>query len=218
MPSLDVLLSSSSPLVTILLYSTGTKVSTALVSGIVLMGISGNMGVVSSVSRLTWAWARDGGLPQYFGYVDAKHRVPVRAIILTCSIATLLALLNLGSATYIALGAIVSLSSLAAYLSYAIVLSCVLYSRLSTGITLSEWNLGSVGPFVNAVALLYTIWIMIWLPFPSNLPVTASNMNYCGPVFGAVLVGTVGLWFVRAKSHWDGPNKAVVEFVLRNES
>ncbi|KAM0814827.1 putative Amino acid/polyamine transporter I [Seiridium cardinale] len=218
MPSLNVLLSSSSPLVTILVYSTGTKTATGLVSGLVLMGIAGNMGVVSSVSRLTWAWARDGGLPQYFGHVDAKQRVPLRALILTCSIVTALAFLNIGSGTYIALGAIVSLSSMAAYLSYAIILFCVLYARFTTGIKLEEWNLGKGGPYINIVALIYTIWVMIWLPFPNNLPVTASNLNYCGPVFGAVLVGTIGLWFLRAKSRWSGPNRALVDFVLRTES
>jgi choline transport protein len=215
MPSLDVLLSSSSPVVTILLYATGTKVSIPLVSGLVLMGISGNMGVVSSVSRLTWAWARDGGLPQYFGHVDAKHRVPLRAVVFTCSIVTALALLNLGSATYIAFGAIVSLSSLAAYLSYTIIFCCILYARFTSGIKLGQWNLGRAGPVVNVVALIYTVWVMIWLPFPNNLPVTAANMNYCGPVFGAVLVGTIGLWFLRARGHWEGPNRAIVDFVLR---
>lgn len=218
MPSLDILLNSSSPLVTILLHSTGTKISTALVSGLVLMGISGNMGVVSSVSRLTWAWARDGGLPQYFGIVDAKQRVPIRAVVLTCSIVTALSLLNLGSATYIAFGAIVSLSSFAAYLSYTIIFCCILYARFTTGIKLGEWNLGRAGPIINIAALIYTIWVMIWLPFPNNLPVTAANMNYCGPVFGVVLIATISLWFFRAKGHWEGPNRAVVDFVLREQS
>ncbi|KAH8204505.1 hypothetical protein TruAng_001279 [Truncatella angustata] len=217
MPALDILLNSSSPLVTILVYATGEKVTTGLVSGLVLMGISGNMGVVSSVSRLTWAWARDGGLPQYFGYVDAKQRVPLRAVLLTCSIVGCLSLLNIGTSTYIAFGAITSLSSLAAYLSYAIVLACVLYARITNTITLGEWTMGKAGPFVNLVGLLYTLWVMVFLPFPNNLPVTASNMNYCGPVFGAVLVGTIGVWFLRAKGRWQGPNRAVVDFVLQNE-
>lgn len=62
MPSVDILLNSSSPLVTILLNTTGSaKATKAMTSGLVVLGISGNMGVVSSVSRLTWAWARDGG-------------------------------------------------------------------------------------------------------------------------------------------------------------
>lgn len=217
MPALDVLLEASSPLVTIMVHAVGETATIGLVSCLVLMGFTGNLGVVSSVSRLTWAWARDGGLPRYFGHVDAGQRVPLRAVALTCALGSALALLNVGSATYIAFGAIVSLSSLACYLSYAIVLACVLYARTAAGggVVLGEWNLGRAGPLVNAVALVYTVWVMIWLPFPNNLPVTAANMNYCGPVFGAVMVGTVGLWFVRARKHWSGPNRTVIEHVLR---
>ncbi|KAI4600597.1 hypothetical protein KJ359_000956 [Pestalotiopsis sp. 9143b] len=217
MPALDVLLEASSPLVTIMVHAVGETATIGLVSCLVLMGFTGNLGVVSSVSRLTWAWARDGGLPRYFGHVDAGQRVPLRAVVLTCALGSALALLNVGSATYIAFGAIVSLSSLACYLSYAIVLACVLYARTEVGggVELGEWNLGRAGPLVNAVALVYTVWVMIWLPFPNNLPVTAANMNYCGPVFGAVMVGTVGLWFIRARKHWPGPNRTVIDFVLR---
>lgn len=240
MPSVQSLLDSSSPLVTILLDTTGsTKGTTALVSGLFILGVSGNMGVVSSVSRLTWAWARDGGefadlehdcylyfplmlhrplgLPQYFGYVDGKHRVPFRAVILVCVLTVLLSLLNIGSGTYIAFSAITSLSSMAMYLSYAIVMAAVLYARLTKGIKLGAWNLGRAGLPINLIALIYTVYAFIWLPFPNYLPVTASNMNYAGPVLGAVLVGAVTLWFMRAKEHWDGPNRAIIEFILEND-
>lgn len=62
MPSFETVLDASSPLVTILLNSTGsTRGTTAMVSGLVILRISANMGIVSSVSRLSWAWARDGG-------------------------------------------------------------------------------------------------------------------------------------------------------------
>ncbi|KAH8777343.1 amino acid permease [Diaporthe sp. PMI_573] len=219
MPSVDILLNSSSPLVTIILNTTGSaKATTAMVSGLVVLGISGNMGVVSSVSRLTWAWARDGGLPQYFGIVDSKSRVPARAIIVTSIIVLLLSLLNIGSSSYIALNAIVSLSSLAIYMSYAIVLACVLYARLTNGLELGQWNLGRAGTPVNIFGLVYTLYAMIWLPFPTDVPATASNMNYCGPVFGVVLVAAITLWFIRAQRGWDGPNRAVVDFVLKSES
>ncbi|RYP69717.1 hypothetical protein DL771_005919 [Monosporascus sp. 5C6A] len=62
-------------------------------------------------------------VPAFFGYVDGKHRVPVRAVLLTYSVVTFLALLNLNSANFVALGAITSLSSLVIYFSYAIVLA-----------------------------------------------------------------------------------------------
>jgi choline transport protein len=216
MPSVETLLDSPSPLVTILVSSTGTTGATAMASGLVAMGICGNIGVVSSVSRLTWAWARDSGLPRYFAHVDEKHRVPTRAVMLTCSLATVLALLNLGNGSYIALGAITSLSSLACYVSYAIILASILYARFTNGIQLGEWNLGKAGAVINIAALIYTIWVAIFLPFPSNLPVTASNMNYCGPVLGAVLVGTIGWWAVRTRHNWRGPNRNIVKFVLEH--
>lgn len=218
MPSLDILLDSASPIVTTLLYATGsTSATIAIVSGLVVLGISGTMGVVSSVSRLTWAWARDGGLPQYFGHVDKVQRVPLRAVVLATIIAALLSLLNIGSSTYIAFSAIISLSTLAVYLSYAIVLACVLHARLNGKFVPGPWNLGRAGSVVNGLGLIYTIYIMVWLPFPNYLPVTAANMNYCGPVFGVIMVGVVTLWLVRGRIFWHGPNRAVVERVLRED-
>lgn len=64
-----------------------------MIAGIIIMCIAGNMALVSSVSRLTWAWARDGGLPQYFGYVDGRHRIPLRAVLLNFTIVFILSLL-----------------------------------------------------------------------------------------------------------------------------
>lgn len=129
----------------------------------------------------------------------------------------LLSLLNIGSGTYIAFSAITSLSSMAMYLSYAIVLACVLHARLTKGIEFGEWNLGVFGMPINAIGLTYTVYAFVFLPFPNYLPVTAENMNYAGPVLAAVLVGAVTLWFARAREHWDGPNQAVVDFVLQSE-
>lgn len=141
--------------------------------------------------------------------------MPFRAVILVCILTLLLSLLNIGSGTYIAFSAITSLSSMAIYLSYAVVLASVLYARLTKGIELGMWNLGKSGILVNVFGLVYTVYAFIWLPFPNYLPVTASNMNYSGPVLGTVLVGAITLWFMRAKQHWDGPNRAIIEFVLK---
>lgn len=224
MPPPAVILDSASPIVTTLLYATGsTRATVALVSGLVVLGFSGTMGVVSSVSRLTWAWARDGGLPAYFGYVDAAHRVPLRAVVLVALLASLLALLNVGAATtYVAFSAVVSLSTLAMYLSYAIVLGSLLYARCCFSgqgdkdkFQPGPWILGPrLGLAVNVLGLVYTVYVMAWLPLPNYLPVTAANMNYCGPVFGLMLLGATALWFVRGRARWAGPNHVVAESVL----
>lgn len=175
--------------------------------------------MIHSLSH-SWSHAdrRNAGLPQYFGYVDAKHRVPSRAVVLVSIVVLLLSLLNIGGSSYIALSAIVSLSSMAIYLSYTIILAVVLHARLNNRIQFGVWNFGRAGTFLNIFALAYTVYAIIWLPFPNYLPVTAANMNYSGPVFGVVLIGAVTLWFIRGRSEWDGPNKAVIEYVLKDES
>lgn len=198
--------------------NTGSRAATtAIAVANMILSVSTTMGTVSSVSRISWAWARDGGLPQYFGYVDAKYRVPARAVVLVAVLCVVLSLFNLGSGTYVALSAITSLSCMAVYLSYVIVLACVLHFRLTKGFPATQWSLGRLGTAVNIAALVYTVYMIIWLPFPNYLPVTADNMNYSGPVLLIVLIGAVSLWVVQARNHWAGPNQAVIDFVLNSE-
>lgn len=95
MPSVEVILSYYSPIVGIIYECTGRSLpgTTTLIAGITIMFLAASMAVFSSVSRLTWAWARDGGLPPYFGYVDGNHRIPFRAVLLTFVIVLALSLL-----------------------------------------------------------------------------------------------------------------------------
>ena len=69
--SLTDVLESSFPVLVILQNLTGSvKATTALVSGLFIISYCVGLASVASVSRLTWAWARDGGLPATFAYVD----------------------------------------------------------------------------------------------------------------------------------------------------
>ncbi|RDW72221.1 hypothetical protein BP5796_08255 [Coleophoma crateriformis] len=216
MGSVDDALSASSPIVAILLAVTGSKpVTTALTTGLFIISINCTLACIASVSRLTWAWARDGGLFKYFAYVNPEHHVPIRAVALTVFLISALCLLNIGSTSYIAFGAITALSSMALYLSYAIAISSILYARWSsTSLKLGEWNLGLYGVYINVFALIYTLYIIIFLPFPTTIPVTAANMNYCGPAMAFVLGVAIALWLFRAKKNWAGPNLTIQEFVI----
>ncbi|TLS23358.1 uncharacterized protein PpBr36_06198 [Pyricularia pennisetigena] len=224
MPDLDEILSSISPISTILNHATSSPTATvAMVSAMMLGNFAGAIGNLSSVSRLTWAWSRDGGLPRYFAVVDGRTRVPMRAVLGTAAIIAVLALLTLNDRAFIAFGAITALSALALYVSYAIALCCVMFARLGGGgggggLELGEWNCGGFGLFFNAAGLLYTVYQIVWLPFPNLLPVTATNMNYSGPLYVLVIACALGYWFLWARGHWEGPNTKVVEIVLqRNE-
>ena len=73
--------------------------ATAMITGIFIISACSALGCVASVSRLTWAWARDKGLPTYFALVNPKHLLPIRAIWLGLALNVALALVNIGSTT-----------------------------------------------------------------------------------------------------------------------
>jgi choline transport protein len=70
MGSIDDALSSGFPIIVIIQEVTGSvKATTAMVTGLFVISFAVNLASIASVSRLTWAWARDGGLPAWFSLV-----------------------------------------------------------------------------------------------------------------------------------------------------
>ena len=188
--------SASYPMVAVILSATrSVPATTAVCSGLLLIVIFASIGSVTSASRLTWAWARDGALPGYFAQVSPNFRIPLRSVWLPCLIVMLLSLLNL--ANYTAFSVIVSLSTFGLYQSYFIAIACMLSARLSGRIGEAPWSLGRAGPFVNGFALLYSAWLGLFMIFvsariiclpsscidpdvsqPNYLPITAGYFNY----------------------------------------
>jgi amino acid transporter len=219
-------LESGYPIIPIFMVIAGTKAANALVSGLLIITYCVVAASLASVGRITWAWARDGALPKYFARVDPKHRVPIRALWLPILIVSLLSLLNIGSTAATAFSAFTSLSSLGLYSSYIIAIACLLNARL-TGILgetsaarvqYGEWRLPKhMAVPINVYALVWTIYITIYLPFPTTYEVDGSNMNYALPIYAFVLLcATIG-WFAWGRKHWPGLNASVIALV-RKES
>lgn len=118
-----------------------------------------------SRQRLTWAWARDGGLPAWFAHISPRHRIPVRSIWLPILIVMCLACLNIAS--YAAFGAFIALASLGLFTSYSIAISCMLRARLQKKVDYGGWTLGRWGVPINIFALLYSGWMMVIFCFVS---------------------------------------------------
>lgn len=60
------------PIIQIFYQATNSlRAATAMMSLVILTGLTSSLGVIASVSRLTWAFARDGGLPYstFFAHV-----------------------------------------------------------------------------------------------------------------------------------------------------
>lgn len=65
------------PIIAILYQATGSKpATTAMMVGIILIAISSSFALLTSVSRLTFAFARDGGMPfsSYFAHVGGASQ------------------------------------------------------------------------------------------------------------------------------------------------
>ncbi|KAL1644092.1 hypothetical protein SLS61_008922 [Didymella pomorum] len=151
------------PLIEIVHQATrSSAATTTLYSFILAITMAAMFGTLASVSRMTWAFARDDGLPfsMYLKHVDPTHKVPKRSITLVSIIVVLLSLINIGSST--ALSAILSLSTIALYVSYIIPITCLIFLRLRVPATVytapaghanvteerlvfGPWNLGRWG-------------------------------------------------------------------------
>ncbi|KAF2092459.1 amino acid transporter [Rhizodiscina lignyota] len=191
MGDLDTALTSTSlPILTVFYNATGSVPATnALMSFIIIVSCIGDFSIFASVSRLTWAFARDRGLPfsDFFAYVHPTLKIPVNALGLVAVLCALLALINLGSS--VAFYAVISLSTLSLFISYIPPITFLLIRKLQGQHTPSgPWNLGRFGIPINVFGLCYAIFMIVWLPFPTQLPVTGRTMNYAAPVWGGCML------------------------------
>ncbi|KIW92918.1 uncharacterized protein Z519_06767 [Cladophialophora bantiana CBS 173.52] len=220
---LDDALDASYPIIPICLNATGSMAAAnAMVSGLIIITYFVVAASVASVSRITWAWARDGALPRWLAVIDRKHHVPTNATWLPIVIVCLLSLFEIGSTTGTAFSAFTALSSLGLYTSYIIAISCILHARLTGHLSDNSgapvhyggWRLWKGwGTPVNIFALCWTIYLTVWLPFPTTLPVTGTNMNYALPIYAFVVLCSLGYWFVWGERHWPGLNLAAIRMV-----
>jgi choline transport protein len=160
----------------------------------------------NSVSRLTWAFARDRGLPfsDFFSYVHPTLKIPTRALGLVSVLSCLLALINIGSTT--AFFAVLSLSTLSLYISYMLPILFFLIRKLEGRHPVyGPFKLGKWGVPINLFALVFASYMVVFMSFPTFLPVTKSTMNYAAPVWIACLLFALGDWVVSGHKRFTVP-------------
>ncbi|TKA64498.1 hypothetical protein B0A55_12334 [Friedmanniomyces simplex] len=199
------------PIIAIFYQATGSKAAaTAMMAGIIIIAFSSGFALLASVSRLTFAFARDGGMPfsAFFAYVDPHYHIPLRSVGLVSVVIMLLSLINIGST--IALYAVLSLSSLALYVSYLIPISLLVIKRLrKQEVQFGPFNLGRWGLWINLFAVAFGIFIIIFLPFPAQPNVDASALNWAGPLFGFLLLLALADWLFRGRFYYKGPSQEI---------
>lgn len=87
-----------------------------------------------------------------------------------------------------AFNAILSLATLSLYIFYLIPIIFALRKINNQRIASGPFRLGPFGLYISIFAIVYGVFIYIFLSFSPEQPVTKINMNYSSPVFGFVLL------------------------------
>jgi amino acid transporter len=171
--------------------------------GMWLCGLSS----ITSMSRMWFAFARDGGMPGYglIKQINHKYRTPVWSIVITSILAVLICIY---SAAYFV---VTSISTITLYLAYGIpvLLNWNNKRRKQGEYTTPEtapWSLKGWGPVINVIAFVWIIFITILFCLPPNELVLWTMV--------LIVVALFVYWQVDAKRRFKGP-KATAEAELR---
>jgi len=158
-------------------------------------------------SRSFYAFSRDGGLPDrgFFGRLS-RNKISVNAVWLVVFLC--IALVMLDFASDVAVNAVFSLCAIALDSSYIIPIICKVIFRDHPDVQFKPgpFDLGRRrGLVINAIAIVWTCFVVIILALPQVRPVTALNMNYASAILVLVL-GVSGLWYLlHARTYYTGP-------------
>jgi amino acid transporter len=154
---------------------------------------------ITSMSRMWFAFARDGGMPghTWLKRVDAKWRTPIWAIVVTCFLSLLL---TVYATLY---SVVVALSTSALYVAYGLPIFLNLRNKLRqrgefTTPELAPWSLGRWGVLLNGIALAWIVFITILFSLPPN--------ELAGWSLVLLALFMFLYWQVDAKHRFQGPH------------
>ncbi len=166
---------------------------------------------ITSMSRMWFAFARDGGMPLHglIRQIHPRWRTPVWSILISCLAAVLL---TVYAALY---SVVVAISTTALYLAYAIPIGLNLRNKLRrrgeyTTPALAPWSLGRWGVLLNAVALAWVAFITVLFSIPPNELAGWSVLALCG--FMALY------WRLDARHRFTGPQPSSESELRRIEA
>jgi len=182
------------PFLYVLTHALGPSVGGALVwVAIGAMWFCG-LSSVTSNSRMLFAFARDNGLPgsKWLASVSPRFRSPAVAVWVSVAAALVVALWAEAYA------AMVALSTLALYASYALPIWVGFRARRSgTWSHRGPWDLGRASPWVNAVAMAWCAVIMVLFVLPPN--------QLAGYTFAGTLALLALYWGLAQRHTFKGP-------------
>lgn len=204
---LKTVLNSDAPYLQLFTNTGSTAVALTLTIILFLLIYSGNITALATTSRELWAFSRDRGFPfsRTISKMNQRRHVPDNAVYLTTLLTLILCLINLGS--NLAFNIIVSLSLLALLSTYMISIGCVLRKRiLGEELPPHRWDLGRWGLPINAFAVAYSAFALVFCCFPVSVPVmTLEDANWAPLVWVGVMIISFGIYVVHGRKHFTAP-------------
>ncbi|PCH40437.1 APC amino acid permease [Wolfiporia cocos MD-104 SS10] len=154
-------------------------------------------------SRVVFAFARDGALPgsRWWRKVSRRTQTPVNAVWLVMGLSAICGLLGF-SAT--ALTSLASASVIGMYVSY----TTPIFLRITSGrhkLIPGPFSLGKWFIPVGAVAVIWVVFIVVLLCFPTSQTADSQNMNYAVVIIMAVFIFASASWVLSARKWFVGP-------------
>jgi amino acid transporter len=168
----------------------------AVVIGIAmwLCGVSS----VTSMGRMWWAFARDGGMPgaKWLARVNGTRHTPGVAIVVTSLLSVLVCVY--AAAWFV----VTSISTICLYLAYGIPILLSVRNRVRgrgefMARPLAPWSLGGWSTLLNVIAVVWVVFITIVFVLPPNELVLWTML--------ALGAGLTFLWFASARARFRGP-------------
>ncbi len=177
---------------------------------------------LTSASRMTFAFSRDGAIPgsRLWSQVNPRTKVPANAVVFVAVIGALItlpAIVGVGGIP-LAFYAITSVAVIGLYLAFAIPI--FLRWRMGDAFVAGSWTLGRKYRWMNLVAVAEIAIISVYfiLPFvPSgwigNENFTWKDVNYAPILTGGTLIALAIWWQLSAKKWFTGPKVTIDEAV-----
>ena len=189
-----------------------------------------NVSCIATASRLTWAFARDRGLPfwSFWSRVDQQTVVPLLSVALVAIVSLILSVIAFGST--LAFNDVVSLTIANLFSSYFIGNTLLLWRRMTGGIepynpdevelvntigatklTWGPWKIPGIwGILNNAFGSAFLLIVLFFSFFPTATDPTPATMNWSILLAGGIAIIALGYYFAYGRRSYKGP---VVESV-----
>ncbi|KAJ5443716.1 Hnm1p [Penicillium daleae] len=190
----------------------GLKGTLVLIVLFEINGLGQGLSIMTATSRLTWGFARDGGLPWsiYLSHIDTYWNVPMRVLWAEGFLIAVVGVLYLFSNTV--LQAVLSVSTISLTISYGMPIIILVYVGRDQ-LPPRRFHLGRWGLLINWISIGYCVVTTVFFFFPGSPRPSSTDMNYAIAVFGVMLAVAVMCWFVKGRSFYLVTDRSMLEAI-----